>query len=468
MKSPHCRLAVAGCCLWAVVWSWPSLARAAMPENFARKAICSATSEHNLQYLAKFAVDGQIPAAGSGAADLNAAWCVLKDKSGDAAEFTLEWNEPIDAAEVIYFGRTAWFLNECWKDYEVYLDDAVQPAARGTLKMMHGPQRIPLAKTSVRKITLKFLNSYGGPNPGASEIMVFGESPSKKDLAQATGLPSMPEVGEVDREKLRELIARLTAMHGTTYSQGPEHLARLEKAADDSDELRQLQREVLLHDVDKLLLIKRREIDASHVYTYHYEGQSNGGGLYVAAAHDPDAEPVELVASPEGQILDCDLSYDGRTVLFSWRRGTGEGYHLWTVDIDGTGLKQLTDGAWHDYNACWLPDGGIAFLTTRAPQFAYCWHAPVGILHRMAPDGSNLRRLSANYLNDFTPQVLDDGRIIYTRWEYVDRPAIPIQSLWTINPDGTRLAGFFGNRVLSPGTFMEARRSRARRRSSAR
>ncbi len=53
--------------------------------------------------------------------------------------------------------------------------------------------------------------------------------------------------------------------------------------------------------------------------------------------------------------------------------------------------------------------------------------------------------------------MLDDGRIIYTRWEYVDRPAIPIQSLWTINPDGTGLAGYFGNRVLSPGTFMEAR-----------
>jgi hypothetical protein len=47
--------------------------------------------------------------------------------------------------------------------------------------------------------------------------------------------------------------------------------------------------------------------------------------------------------------------------------------------------------------------------------------------------------------------------LIYTRWEYVDRPAIPIQSLWTINPDGTGLAGYFGNRVLSPGTFMEAR-----------
>ncbi len=262
----------------------------------------------------------------------------------------------------------------------------------------------------------------------------------------------------------------LKSVSGDEYPQSAEHLARLdslEKAqqAAGSDEelsdrlsaeLEQLEREVLLLDVDRLVVIKRHEITATHVYTYHYEGFRPGGGLYVVSPHDPEGEPIELVASPTGQILECDLSYDGEVILFSWRRKEDEGYHLWTINVDGTGLKQLTEGQWHDYNACWLPDGGIAFLSTRAPQFAYCWHAPVGILHRMEPDGSSLRRLSANYLNDFTPAVLDDGRIIYSRWEYVDRPAIPIQSMWTVNPDGTGLSVFFGNRVISPGTFMEA------------
>ena len=266
-----------------------------------------------------------------------------------------------------------------------------------------------------------------------------------------------PEKARTPAEAVRALVVELMELHGKQYADGPEHLARLETVKDDAEELAKLRRDVLLFDVDPLLVIKRQEITATHVYTYHYEGQRNGGGLYVVSAKDPEAKPVELVASPEGQILDCDLSYDGKTVLFSWRRGLGQGYHIWTVNIDGTSLKQLTDGEWHDYNACWLPDGHIAFLTTREPQFAYCWHAPVGILHRMAPDGSGLRKLSANYLNDFTPCVLSDGRIIYSRWEYVDRPAIPIQSLWTINPDGTNLSGYFGNRVLSPGTFMEAR-----------
>ncbi len=100
---------------------------------------------------------------------------------------------------------------------------------------------------------------------------------------------------------------------------------------------------------------------------------------------------------------------------------------------------------------------GSSFSRLREPRFAYCWTSPVGILHRMDADGGNVRRLSANIVNDFTPSVMDDGRVIYSRWEYVDKPAIPIQSLWTIRPDGTCLQVFFGNRVLSPATFMEAR-----------
>ena len=156
-------------------------------------------------------------------------------------------------------------------------------------------------------------------------------------------------------------------------------------------------------------------------------------------------------------ILDCELSLDAKTVLFSWKKSMQEPFHLFTIPVQGGQPRRLTSGDHHNFNACWLPDGGIAFLSTRNPQFAYCWNSPVGVLHRMNADGGDVRRISANYLNDFTPAVMEDGRIIYGRWEYVDRPAIPIQSLWTIHPDGTMLSGYFGNRVLGPATFIEAR-----------
>ena len=298
-----------------------------------------------------------------------------------------------------------------------------------------------------------------------------------------------PPVDQVDVPQLRALIGALRQTHGANYARAGQHLEQLVRGQsevgtgrDGSGKLAQLQREVLLFDVPRLLVLQRHEINASHVYTYHNEGFRPGGGLYVLSlssggrdqgkdapaailSQGGKAPPVGggydvervLVASPQGQILDCDLSYDGRTVLFSWRQKEDEGYHLWTVNADGTGLRQLTRGEWHDYNGCWLPDGGIAFVSTRNAQFAYCWNSPVGVVHRMEADGSDVRCLSGNYLNDFTPYPLDDGRIIYSRWEYVDRPAIPIQSLWTLNPDGTGLAGYFGNRVLSPATFMEAR-----------
>jgi len=475
MKSYGSRFAATTLCLvLAGMACHGSLIHAAEPENLAPLATASASSEFSDLYLARFAVDGKIPGAGSGAADQGTAWCVNKAQSGDQGRFTLVWKQPVDLAEIIYWGRTAWFITECWKDYEVYLDDGKDPIVSGSLEKVHGPQSIKIPPTKVGKLTIKFLNSHGGPNPGVTEIQVFGQALTNRqlvELAKKSGpLASMPWIDRAEPAHVRRLIDDLAAVHGPAYSQASDHASRLDalerdaQATDDEDaldriheSLAQLQRDVLLFDVNKLVVIKRHEITASHVYTYHYEGFQPGGGLDVISATDPQSEPLTLVESPTGQILDFDLSYDGRVVLFSWRQTEDAGYHLWTVNVDGSGLKQLTDGVWHDYNACWLPDGDIAFLTTRAPQFAYCWHAPVGILHRMSPDGSNPRKLSANYLNDFTPAVLDDGRIIYSRWEYVDRPAIPIQSMWTLNPDGTGLSVYFGNRALSPGTFMEAR-----------
>ena len=210
-------------------------------------------------------------------------------------------------------------------------------------------------------------------------------------------------------------------------------------------------------DFDKLLVIKRCEMNPSHVYTYHYEDFKPGGGLYILSLTDGSDKPRELVPSPDGQILDYDLSHDAAEILFSWKKSSAEPYHLYRINIDGSDLTQITHGDSYNFNACWLPDGDIAFLSTRKPAFAYCWTSPVGIIYRMDRNGKNIRKLSSNYLNDFTPSILNDGKIIYGRWEYVDRPAIPIQSLWTIKPDGTGLAVFYGNRVLSPATFIEPR-----------
>jgi hypothetical protein len=432
------------------------------PLNLATIARISANSFYSVDYAPENVANGQLPAE-FGRDDAKRAWCVDGRTHRSGAELRFAWETPVPLDTVVYYGRTAWFLEECWRGFEIYLDQSATPIASGVLLMRHGPQRIKLPSgLSATNLLLNFASSYGGPNPGASEVQIFSEQPSEAALKRWLRRDD-PPVDEVNLPALRSLIDDLERVHGENYHLAPIHRTEADNLAavdstvlDVESALAKLQRAVLLFDVDRLLLVQRHEIDSSHVYTYHNEGFRPGGGLYLAQTGTQE-NPRQLVASPRGQILDCDLSYDGLTVLFSWRQAEGEGYHLWAIGVDGSDLRQLTRGEWHDYNGCWLPDGGIAFVSTRNSQFAYCWNSPVGVVHRMNADGTGVRLLSANYLNDFTPYPLEDGRLIYSRWEYVDKPAIPIQSLWTMNLDGTQLAGYYGNRVISPGTFMEAR-----------
>jgi hypothetical protein len=197
----------------------------------------------------------------------------------------------------------------------------------------------------------------------------------------------------------------------------------------------------------QIAVVQRQPIGATHLYTYHHEGGAPGGGLFLLTL-GPGGGQKRLVDAGEGQIHHLDVSFDGKEILFNWRKGPKEKYQVWRIGTDGAGLKQqLTEGPHHNYDACWLPDGDVAFLSTRRCGMAYCWSSAGGVLHRMDRDGGNVRRISHNLLHDFTPSVMDDGRLIYMRWEYVDRGAIPTQSLWTINPDGTNLQVYFGNRI---------------------
>ncbi len=205
--------------------------------------------------------------------------------------------------------------------------------------------------------------------------------------------------------------------------------------------------------IDSLVVAARRFIKSSHNYTYYNEAFLPGGGLYLLK----DGELKELVNSKDGEILDCELSYDGKQILFSWKKDRFTNYDVYCINLDGTGLRQITKHPAHDFNATWLPDGGIAFLSDRDNNYAYCMGSSSAVLYRMQPDGSNLKRLSANYLSDITPKVMNNGKIMYTRWEYVDRFQIPCQGIWAQNPDGTGLVHIYGNRVIEPITISDAK-----------
>ena len=153
---------------------------------------------------------------------------------------------------------------------------------------------------------------------------------------------------------------------------------------------------------------------------------------------------VVLLDDPKGGIRDPRVHYGGEKILFSYRKGGTHYYHLCEIRCDGTGFRQLTFGEWDDIDPAYLPDGGIVFSSSRCRRFVPCQYFQVADLYRMDADGGNMLCLSANCVADDRPAVLPDGRIVYTRWEYVDRNAQQFRDLWTMNPDGTGQSLLFG------------------------
>jgi hypothetical protein len=161
-----------------------------------------------------------------------------------------------------------------------------------------------------------------------------------------------------------------------------------------------------------------------------------------------------LVDDPEGTIRDPTVHYDAQKILFSWRKAGSEAFHLYEIDSDGGNIRQLTDGKYDDIEPCYLPDGGIMFVSGRAKRYVNCWLTQVAVLHRCDADGSNIRQISANIEHDNTPWPLPNGQVIYQRWEYVDRSQVTYHHLWTANPDGTGHMIYYGNQRVG-GLFID-------------
>lgn len=198
-------------------------------------------------------------------------------------------------------------------------------------------------------------------------------------------------------------------------------------------------------------------------YFYDY-GDISGGGVAVLPQPGRSLATVDLTADrfPKGNFTTLSLAHDARTLYFAFADraetkpafGSPEQrwFHIYAMDADGGNLRQLTSGDYDDIDPCPLPDGGLAFLSTRRGGFVRCnnpWE-PIGTytLHRMDADGSNIRQLSAHETNEWHPSVLNDGRLVYIRWDYVDRSAANFHGLWATAPDGTNPVALFGNYTM--------------------
>ena len=183
-----------------------------------------------------------------------------------------------------------------------------------------------------------------------------------------------------------------------------------------------------------------------------------GGRLLVLDGLHPGGRPRQLAPDSPGSFWRPDLSFDAQRVVFCFKPHNDKSFHLYEMNIDGTRLRQLTDSEYDDIDPIYLPDGHILFTTTRGNSYVRCGPFIYSyILARCDADGSNVYLISYNGEPDFVPALLNDGRVVYSRWEYTDKPLWRLQKLWTTNQDGTGTAHFWGNQSVWPDHLSEPR-----------
>jgi len=217
----------------------------------------------------------------------------------------------------------------------------------------------------------------------------------------------------------------------------------------------------------EILFVVRRQYAPDHhntatffpkARTEYNNGKFTGGGALKAIDLRAGGRVRTLIELPEGVVRDPDVHFDGERVVFAMRRGWGDSYHLYEIGADGTGLRQLTFAEdVDDFDPVYLPDGGIVFSSTREPKYCMCNRHIMANLYRMDADGANIHQIGKSTLFEGHAALLPDGRLLYDRWEYVDRNFGDAQGLWTVNPDGTGPAVYWGNNTPSPGAVLEGR-----------
>ena len=207
----------------------------------------------------------------------------------------------------------------------------------------------------------------------------------------------------------------------------------------------------------RILFVKRQPFVPTHNYSVIFDATGGGGGgicvLEIPRRNgflEPgEAELTTLFDAGKGIARNPATNFDAKMIYFGYRSSKDDYYHLFAMNSDGSDPKQITEGPFHDYFPCPLPDGGLAFISTRCKAKFLCWRPQAFVLFRMDTDGNNIRPLSYANLSEWTPSVMNDGRIIWMRSEYLDKGADFGHTLWAIRPDGTHPELIFGNNTLN-------------------
>ncbi|MCC6352894.1 MAG: HEAT repeat domain-containing protein [Verrucomicrobiae bacterium] len=182
-----------------------------------------------------------------------------------------------------------------------------------------------------------------------------------------------------------------------------------------------------------------------------------GENLFLLSPVAPGSQPRNLTGLTQGAVQGPEVSFDGRRILFAMRRDfSKEGFHIYEMNADGSGLRQLTSGQCNDVDPQYLADGRIAFSSDRAGYQEYYHQERSRAIYVMGADGSGIQQITFNPNQDYEPLALADGRLLYGSYRFYAQDGSPgplpgdgfMQRIETVLrsalPDGSEDAPFYG------------------------
>ncbi len=313
-----------------------------------------------------------------------------------------------------------------------------------------------------------------GLHRGAADLMKLAADVSRRAKARADWLKHQGAEPAPFDAAIAKMDAALAGLQGVTNPQ-EFHNKYLE--------WRRTVRDVVLQGPDinfqEMVYIKRHSVRTHLQPGVHSASQfPDGGDIFVQSGFDPAAEIRSLDLTTKiskGFGHDLDLWWDGDKIVFAWKvKGVQK---LFEIGLDGENLVQITDGPFDDVDPAYLPDGEVVFGSTRGEVGIMCnggsglgsiggngESGTFGGLHtnifRTWDDRARVERLSYCKDDDAYPHVLNDGRIVWMRWDYQERGVNEIFSLWVMHPDGTGSDGFHKVHIPAKVTIQALRDTR--------
>lgn len=181
------------------------------------------------------------------------------------------------------------------------------------------------------------------------------------------------------------------------------------------------------------LPVQSLNIDQLKIHDFRY-----ASGMKIAVTDlDESLKNIEILTPDFHSARAPQVSFDGKVLIFSGQKGSGDVWQIWKLDMNENVLSQLTQSDQNCTDPLWLPDGRIAFSKQIEGEKSLTYHA----LFSSYPDGSNEQRITFQPHEDVSSNVLNDGRLIVSSKQIY--PEKGVMKYLAIHPDGTKAELFY-------------------------